>query len=94
MEVLDEQALMSLSSLALLDLSKNNLRTLSAVALRPLISLQVLRITGTFLDTCKDLGGGKRKAQTERGKMSTSSWDRNLYLGWKDIVRKGELAQS
>lgn len=48
MEVLDEQALMGLSSLALLDLSKNNLRTLSAVTLRPLISLQVLRITGTF----------------------------------------------
>lgn len=55
MEVLDEQALMGLSSLALLDLSKNNLRTLSAVTLRPLISLQVLRITGTFIDTCTEL---------------------------------------
>lgn len=55
MEVLDEQALMGLSSLALLDLSKNNLRTLSAVTLRPLVSLQVLRITGTFVDTCTDL---------------------------------------
>lgn len=53
MEVLDEQALMGLSSLALLDLSKNNLRTLSAVTLQPLISLQVLRITGTFVDSKK-----------------------------------------
>lgn len=81
MEVLDEQALMGLSSLALLDLSKNNLRTLSAVTLRPLISLQVLRITGTFIDTCTDLVGGGRKAQTKRKKKSTSSWERNLFLG-------------
>lgn len=55
MEVLDEQALTGLSSLALLDLSKNNLRTLSAVTLRPLISLQVLRITGIFITICTDL---------------------------------------
>uniref|UniRef100_A0A8B9HVM5 Leucine rich repeat containing 24 n=1 Tax=Astyanax mexicanus TaxID=7994 RepID=A0A8B9HVM5_ASTMX len=45
MEALDEQALVGLSSLALLDLSRNNLRTLSPATLRPLISLQVLRIT-------------------------------------------------
>lgn len=63
MEVLDEQALMGLSSLALLDLSKNNLRTLSAATLRPLISLQVLRITGTFICTRIDLH--------KKGKVST-----------------------
>lgn len=48
MEVLNKQALVGLASLALLDLSKNNLRTLSAAILEPLISLQVLRITGTM----------------------------------------------
>lgn len=56
MEVLDEQALMGLSSLALLDLSKNNLRTLSAVTLKPLISLQVLRITGIFIESIMKYG--------------------------------------
>lgn len=63
MEVLDEQALMGLSSLALLDLSKNNLRTISAVTLRPLISLQVLRITGTFTDTCTDLRKKRKRVK-------------------------------
>ncbi|KAL7990265.1 hypothetical protein Chor_010619 [Crotalus horridus] len=46
-EILEDQALTGLTSLALLDLSKNNLRTISRVTLRPVISLQVLRLTGT-----------------------------------------------
>lgn len=37
---------MGLTSLALLDLSKNNLHTLGPASLQPLVSLQVLRITG------------------------------------------------
>lgn len=37
---------MGLSSLALLDLSKNNLHTIGPASLQPLVSLQVLRITG------------------------------------------------
>lgn len=45
-EVLGEQALAGLGSLALLDLSRNNLHTLSQASLRPLVSLQVLRVTG------------------------------------------------
>lgn len=45
-EVLGDQALVGLSSLALLDLSRNNLRTLSPASLKPLVSLQVLRVTG------------------------------------------------
>lgn len=45
-ELLAEQALSGLSSLALLDLSKNHLRTLGASSLKPLVSLQVLRVTG------------------------------------------------
>lgn len=46
-ELLEDQALAGLSSLALLDLSRNHLGTLSREALRPLASLQVLRLTGT-----------------------------------------------
>lgn len=45
-EMLAEQALVGLSSLALLDLSRNNLHTIGPATLRPLVSLQVLRITG------------------------------------------------
>lgn len=45
-EMLAEQALSGLSSLALLDLSRNHLRTLGASSLKPLVSLQVLRVTG------------------------------------------------
>lgn len=45
-EVLADQALSGLSSLALLDLSRNNLHTIGPASLRPLVSLQVLRITG------------------------------------------------
>lgn len=45
-ELLAEQALSGLSSLALLDLSKNHLRTLGSSSLKPLVSLQVLRVTG------------------------------------------------
>lgn len=45
-ELLAEQALSGLSSLALLDLSRNHLRTLGASSLKPLVSLQVLRVTG------------------------------------------------
>lgn len=45
-EAVEDQALAGLTSLALLDLSKNNLRTISRVTLRPLLSLQVLRLTG------------------------------------------------
>lgn len=45
-EVVSEQALVGLTSLALLDLSKNNLHTLGPASLQPLVSLQVLRITG------------------------------------------------
>ena len=45
-ELLAEHALSGLSSLALLDLSKNHLRTLGASFLKPLVSLQVLRVTG------------------------------------------------
>lgn len=37
---------MGLTSLALLDLSKNNLHTIGPASLQPLVSLQVLRITG------------------------------------------------
>ncbi|TNN74457.1 Leucine-rich repeat-containing protein 24 [Liparis tanakae] len=44
-ELLADQALSGLSSLALLDLSRNNLRTLGASSLTPLVSLQVLRVT-------------------------------------------------
>lgn len=44
--MLSDQALVGLSSLALLDLSKNNLHTIGPASLRPLVSLQVLRITG------------------------------------------------
>ncbi|KAM8937071.1 leucine-rich repeat-containing protein 24 isoform 2-T2 [Lycaon pictus] len=44
-ELLEDQALAGLSSLALLDLSRNHLGTLSREALRPLASLQVLRLT-------------------------------------------------
>lgn len=45
-ELLTEHALSGLSSLALLDLSRNHLRTLGASSLTPLVSLQVLRVTG------------------------------------------------
>lgn len=45
-ELLAEQALSGLSSLALLDLSRNHLRTLGPLSLKPLVSLQVLRVTG------------------------------------------------
>lgn len=45
-EVLADQALVGLTSLALLDLSRNNLHTIGPASLRPLVSLQVLRITG------------------------------------------------
>lgn len=45
-EVLSDQALVGLTSLALLDLSRNNLHTIGPTSLRPLVSLQVLRITG------------------------------------------------
>lgn len=45
-EMLADQALAGLSSLALLDLSRNNLHTIGPASLRPLVSLQVLRITG------------------------------------------------
>lgn len=45
-EVLSDQALVGLTSLALLDLSKNNLHTIGPASLQPLVSLQVLRITG------------------------------------------------
>lgn len=45
-EVLADQAFVGLSSLALLDLSRNNLHTIGPVSLQPLVSLQVLRITG------------------------------------------------
>lgn len=45
-ETLADQALVGLTSLALLDLSRNNLHTIGPATLRPLVSLQVLRITG------------------------------------------------
>lgn len=45
-EAVADQALVGLSSLALLDLSRNNLHTMGPASLRPLVSLQVLRITG------------------------------------------------
>lgn len=45
-EVLADQALVGLTSLALLDLSRNNLYTIGPASLQPLVSLQVLRITG------------------------------------------------
>lgn len=45
-EVLADQALVGLTSLALLDLSSNNLHTIGPASLQPLVSLQVLRITG------------------------------------------------
>lgn len=45
-ELLAEKALSGLSSLALLDLSRNHLRTLGSSSLKPLVSLQVLRVTG------------------------------------------------
>ena len=45
-EMLADQALVGLTSLALLDLSRNNLHTIGPASLRPLVSLQVLRITG------------------------------------------------
>lgn len=52
-ELLENQALAGLSSLALLDLSSNQLGTISWEALQPLASLQVLRLTGTsFWDSC------------------------------------------
>uniref|UniRef100_I3N595 Leucine rich repeat containing 24 n=1 Tax=Ictidomys tridecemlineatus TaxID=43179 RepID=I3N595_ICTTR len=44
-ELLEDQALAGLSSLALLDLSRNQLGTISREALQPLASLQVLRLT-------------------------------------------------
>lgn len=44
--MLEDQALAGLSSLALLDLSRNQLGTISREALQPLASLQVLRLTG------------------------------------------------
>lgn len=44
--MLGDQALVGLSSLALLDLSRNNLHTIGPATLRPLVSLQVLRVTG------------------------------------------------
>lgn len=46
-ELLEDQALAGLSSLALLDLSRNQLGTISHETLQPLASLQVLRLTGT-----------------------------------------------
>lgn len=45
-EMLGDQSLAGLTSLALLDLSRNNLHTIGPASLRPLVSLQVLRITG------------------------------------------------
>lgn len=45
-EMIAEQALAGLTSLALLDLSRNNLHTMGPTSLQPLVSLQVLRITG------------------------------------------------
>lgn len=45
-DMLADQALAGLTSLALLDLSRNNLHTIGPASLRPLVSLQVLRITG------------------------------------------------
>ena len=47
--MLEDQALAGLSSLALLDLSRNQLGTISRETLQPLASLQVLRLTGNFL---------------------------------------------
>lgn len=46
-ELLEDHALAGLSSLALLDLSRNQLGTISHEALQPLASLQVLHLTGT-----------------------------------------------
>lgn len=51
-EVVSDQALAGLTSLALLDLSKNNLHTLGPASLQPLVSLQVLRITGERATPC------------------------------------------
>lgn len=51
-EVLSDQALAGLTSLALLDLSKNNLQTMGPASLQPLVSLQVLRITGDRARLC------------------------------------------
>lgn len=45
-EMIAEKALVGLTSLALLDLSRNNLHTIGPTSLQPLVSLQVLRITG------------------------------------------------
>lgn len=51
-EMLADQALVGLTSLALLDLSRNNLHTIGPASLRPLVSLQVLRITGETCNCC------------------------------------------
>lgn len=45
-ETIADKALFGLTSLALLDLSRNNLHTIGPTSLQPLVSLQVLRITG------------------------------------------------
>lgn len=65
-----------LSSLALLDLSRNQLGTISREALQPLASLQVLRLTGTSFwgkgVSCKVVffghsGVSREQAQVWRG---------------------------
>ena len=54
--MLGDQALVGLSSLALLDLSRNNLHTIGPATLRPLVSLQVLRVTGKGSAKREDMG--------------------------------------
>lgn len=56
--MLGDQALVGLSSLALLDLSRNNLHTIGPATLRPLVSLQVLRVTGKGSTKREDMGLG------------------------------------
>ena len=56
-ELLGDQALSGLTSLALLDLSRNHLRTLGPSSLKALVSLQVLRVTG---EPCPRTGADAR----------------------------------
>lgn len=59
-----------LSSLALLDLSRNQLGTISREALQPLSSLQVLRLTGNFLwPRVSSCTSRKKQAQVHRGSL-------------------------
>uniref|UniRef100_A0A3Q2XPT3 Leucine rich repeat containing 24 n=1 Tax=Hippocampus comes TaxID=109280 RepID=A0A3Q2XPT3_HIPCM len=93
-EMVGEQAMAGLTSLALLDLSGNRLHTLAAAALRPLVSLQVLRITENpwrcdcalhWLRTWMDEEGRRLLSSSERRRLRCREPPRLSRLGLLEV---------